>query len=201
MFNCPSRRHPISYAKPWDGTFIAHNAANNPADDNVAGRLDYAINCGSQRTHYYFGGPSPTSSLLADSDSYTGWHDTRGLNGLSFERSEIRPAHVRDGSSQTILVAEKYLDPDHYATGRYGADNETWCTGFNNDNHRTTNEGPMQDQAGFPNGSRFGSVHPANYNAAFCDGSVRAMSYSIDPAVHSLLGSRSDGEVIDSTDF
>jgi prepilin-type N-terminal cleavage/methylation domain-containing protein len=50
MFNCPSRRAPIPYPNAWDGTtFLAFNAADNPADNNVAGRIDYAMNCGHQQ--------------------------------------------------------------------------------------------------------------------------------------------------------
>ena len=187
MYNCPTRRHPIPYPKPWDGTFIAHNAARNPADDNTAGRLDYAINCGAQAGNQYFGGPSLGSIDLANSDAWGSWHNTSGLSGVSYERSELRPAHIGDGTSNTILVAEKYLNPHHYATGRDAADNETWCTGFNNDNHRTTYQVPLQDRDGYGSGSRFGSAHSANYNAAFCDGSVRSLSYSIDLQTHRPL--------------
>ena len=45
--------------------------------------------------------------------------------------------------------------------------------------------------------SRFGSAHEAGFNMAFCDGTVRKMSYSIDPTIHMQLGHRSDGEPTD----
>ncbi len=32
---------------------------------------------------------------------------------------------------------------------------------------------------------------------AFCDGSVQMINYTIDPLVHSYLGDRNDGQVID----
>ena len=199
LYNCPTRRHPIPYLKPVWGSQIAYNAAENPAGDNTAGRLDYAINCGAQPRNEYGGGPAPTSSVLADSDSSSYWHDTSELSGISYERSQLTPAHIGDGTSNTILVAEKYLNPYDYATGEDPADNETWCTGFNNDNHRTTYLVPLQDRDGYRSTTRFGSAHSANYNAAFCDGSVRAMSYSIDAQTHRLLGSRRDGEVVDTS--
>lgn len=43
---CPSRRDAVPFAKPADGLFIAHNASDNPPDDNKAGRSDYAVNAG-----------------------------------------------------------------------------------------------------------------------------------------------------------
>ena len=39
----------------------------------------------------------------------------------------------------------------------------------------------------------FGSAHTAGFHMAFCDGSVRKMNFSIDPALHKQLGNRNDG--------
>ena len=36
---------------------------------------------------------------------------------------------------------------------------------------------------------------------AFCDGSVRMVSYTIDPEVHRRLGNRQDGLLIGGGDF
>jgi prepilin-type processing-associated H-X9-DG protein len=46
---------------------------------------------------------------------------------------------------------------------------------------------------------RFGSAHSSGFNATFCDGSVRLISYTIDPNTHKALGNRQDGKVIDAT--
>ena len=58
------------------------------------------------------------------------------LTGVSFQRSEVKIKHLTDGTSHTYIIGEKYINPNHYETGPDGADNETWCTGFNNDNFR-----------------------------------------------------------------
>jgi len=40
---------------------------------------------------------------------------------------------------------------------------------------------------------RFGSAHPDGCNFVYCDGSVRLISYSIDPEVHRAVSNRRDG--------
>ena len=79
------------------------------------------------------------------------------MTGICFERSEIR--NVIDGASNTYLIGEKYINADHYATGRDPSDNEGWCTGYNNDNYRNGHYLPLQDRAGYTSTMRFGSVH------------------------------------------
>ena len=60
---------------------------------------------------------------------------------------------------------------------------------------------PMQDSPGVADNVRFGSAHAAACNMVFCDGSVHAISYSIDPEIHRRLGNRSDGQPIDASQF
>jgi prepilin-type N-terminal cleavage/methylation domain-containing protein len=192
LMNCPSRRRSVLYPKPWNGTFVAYNANSS----NVAARSDYAANSGSQGADQYFGGPT----TLAEGDrTGFGWHDTTASNGISFERSEVRMAHVRDGTTSTIMFGEKYLNPDHYATGNSGADNESMYTGYNNDIFRSTHTSYriMQDKPGTECTYRFGSAHPVGCHFALCDGSVRQLNYNIDPTLFSRLGNRRDGTPVD----
>ncbi len=46
----------------------------------------------------------------------------------------------------------------------------------------------------------FGSAHPASFQMAFCDGSVRSMSYDIDVNTHRLLGNRCDKLILQGFD-
>jgi prepilin-type processing-associated H-X9-DG protein len=120
--------------------------------------------------------------------------------GLSFERSLVKPATIIDGASNTIMIGEKYLSPLNYAMGNTGHDNESMYTGYNNDQFRSTNASfpPLQDREGYDNGYPFGGPHSSGCNFAFCDGSVRTISYSISPTAFQTLGSRNGREVAPS---
>jgi hypothetical protein len=59
----------------------------------------------------------------------------------------------------------------------------------------------MQDTPGQDLTLCFGSAHIAGWHAAFCDGSVHLMSFSIDMYTHQNLGSRNDGNPVDASKF
>jgi len=200
LMNCPSRRRSVLYAKPVNGRFIAFNATKNTKPNNTAARGDYAANSGSQSRDEYFRGPK--SLAKGDNPNYGGWHNPANSNGISFERSEIRMAHVLDGTTRTIMLGEKYLNPDQYFSGRCPADNENMYTGFNNDNFRSTKASRpiLQDTPGYTSTYRFGSAHPVGTHFVFCDGSVHRLNYAMDSKVYSQLGNRKDdlpGDIFD----
>lgn len=126
-----------------------------------------------------------------------------------FQRSEIQIRHITDGTTRTYLCGEKYLWVDQYEGGKDTGDNETWCTGHNNDNLRTTGWDasnpsrylPRLDMSGpeelAEHGSIFGSAHPAGWHVAYCDGHTETMSFDIDPLVHRYNGNRHDGNTSD----
>jgi prepilin-type N-terminal cleavage/methylation domain-containing protein len=198
LFNCPSRRPCMLFPKPVDGTFVAYNATPNSSSDNVAAREDYAINCGSQSFNEYDGGPGS----LEAAKTYA-WRADSLFTGVSYQGSEVTLSEVSDGTTNTILIGEKYINPDHYSTGLDGGDNENLYTGFNNDNFRITNRSytPMQDQSGYGSTLRFGSVHPGGCFFVLCDGSVRMVNYSINPEIYACLGNRKDGVPISSGSY
>ena len=215
LINCPSRRPAQVYPKPKDGLSIAHNSARNPAGDNVAGRTDYAINYGDfneewpqefpggsagvPKSNYNFAASFPwkTTELGWTIPTPTEPEKIFKYTGISFRRSEVGMQHVTDGTSRTYLIGEKFLIPENYETGEDGADNETWCTGFNNDNFRSTFDPPGRDRIGLPprlcQGNIFGSVHSAGWYASWCDGHVDLIDYDIDILVHRGNGNRADG--------
>ncbi len=65
---------------------------------------------------------------------------------------------------------------------------------------------PNFDNTGSPNQKTpyqciFGSAHSGIVNFAFCDGSTKSISVSIDPLTHRYLGERSDGKILDDADI
>lgn len=205
---CPTRRNG-KFVNDAKKTKFANNSANNPAGDpGYVGRSDYAANAGD----YSIGsGNSGPGSLLTPQMVYT-WltvnktglltqtpemnpNGTGEFTGVSFQRSEIKFQHVEDGTSHTYLCGEKYLNPENYENGLDTGDNETWCTGHNNDNFRTTFDPPKRDTNGPENGTIFGSAHPTSWQVAYCDGHVESIDFDIDPKVHKSRGNRKDGSV------
>jgi hypothetical protein len=217
VFRCPSRRLSLLGLKPVDGAFYAHNAGNGP-EPVVAGRSDYAICVGDRlfvETGKFPGGAAdysaidgtpgyawcineaggPIAGVACTGGTYGDTLPPGGMTGISFQRSEIAVQHVTDGTSNTYLVGEKYLNPDNYETGQDGGDNETWCTGFNNDNFRTAFHAPQVDTPGVGGDihtTRFGSAHAAGWHVSWCDGHVTFESYDIDRLVHRGNANRTD---------
>jgi prepilin-type N-terminal cleavage/methylation domain-containing protein len=184
LFNCPSRRTGGPYPN------VAHPASSPYYDSDtvpLVARGDYAANAGNQAADEFFGGP--TSLAQGDDPNYA-WPSTDQLTGIIFQRSAISIQDITRGTSNTYLLGEKYLNPDSYATGTDGADNENLYTGFDNDNYRSTDYPLLQDRKGYANTFSFGSAHRAGANMLNCDGSVHFIQYTVDPAVHFAAGSR-----------
>jgi len=115
----------------------------------------------------------------------------------------IKFARITDGTSKTMMIAEKYVRTDLY-TGGCSSDDAGWTDGWDPDVMRSTGVPPLQD-GGFdqltdrespaPMGTawwefHFGAAHPGGINAAYADGSVRSISYDVDLDVFNALGTR-----------
>ena len=74
-------------------------------------------------------GRGPNSLNHGDSGAYT-FPNAALANGVSFSRVTMRFAHITDGTSNTYLVGEKYLNPDRYESGMsFGDDQGPVCIG------------------------------------------------------------------------
>lgn len=216
VFNCPSRRAAIPYPTSLPTNLASHNMNFT----ELSGKLDYAINAGDHHTFWFDAGPSSLlyweryfrATEIGDpipgrgGQAYSPLTGEEGYDGVSFEGSEVSLRHVTDGASNTYLIGEKYLSVDHYATNRHGGDNLAWCTGFDANAFRSGHFVPRQDSPGFlpvdayPGWSPghldariFGSPHAGGLHMAFCDGSIRTLSYDVEQTVHMAGANRHDG--------
>lgn len=133
---------------------------------------------------------------LAKNDEYGeymggGWAWTKtdyAANGLLIHGQPLfsRVQTIRDGTSNTILVGEKGLNPLLYDTGTWFND-EPFFLG-NTPGSRRTGTMIFKDSAGPLMQNNWGSTHPGGAQFLFADGSLHVLHYeTADSVVHALL--------------
>jgi prepilin-type N-terminal cleavage/methylation domain-containing protein/prepilin-type processing-associated H-X9-DG protein len=209
MMNCPTRRPAITYPYLGSGTWTGYGSS-------VVSRLarsDYAANIGCPCNQPAFPATLPAAASLTQTNTWP--VQTPTSTGISFFRSELKMTEITDGTSNTYMLGEKYLNSDRYLDGNDYSDLESMYGGYNDDLYRSTEypdpppnpkpaptQNPMQDIPGYgPDSYRFGSAHSTSLNMAFCDGSVTPIAYSIDPVIHCRLGNRMDGKPINGNAY
>lgn len=130
-------------------------------------------------------------------DSTTNWPPLDSQSGVNF-LAEVEIRHIEDGTSNTYMVGEKFLDSLAYQGGEpaNGGDNHSYYSGWDWDTQRFATDAwpPLPDSPGADFYTMFGSAHPSTWHALYCDGSVRAMSYDIDANAHKAFANRFDGK-------
>lgn len=174
-FFCPSRRGP---------TVVQYNSTIDHA------LMDYAaavpgFNGASESLTMWQGGDFalPTNSV------YNGV-----IVRAKTKSGSVSASRIDDGLSNTMVLGEKRLMPEAYTVGDWH-DDRGWTDGWDPDIMRVTVTRPIPDG---PNvtGYEFGSAHSNGINAAFADGSVRVLSYSINILTFNCLGDRRDGRTL-----
>jgi prepilin-type N-terminal cleavage/methylation domain-containing protein len=156
--------------------------------------------------------PSVTSSIAINDYSGNGgttggwWSITGAPNTfdgpLMPTGKVVTFASIADGTSNTLLVAEKWVGIQYYGqTLGTCIDNEGWTNGWDNDTvSYYTNSQQSNPQSDFddawPCGNIFGSAHAGAMQAIFCDGSVHTIPYSIDNTAWHYLCQMNDGQVV-----
>jgi prepilin-type N-terminal cleavage/methylation domain-containing protein len=170
-------------------------------------RGDYAVNAGDGEPNprllmiwpLNFDGPES----LTEANRLTQKNEWPKLptdwTGISWLRRGIQMAELSDGSSHVFLFGEKHVMRAGYHTGTDWGDNEPMFSGFNNDNHRSTNpQWPLlRDSAAKMSIGSFGASHSTGANFVLTDGSVHQIAYGIDSRTYRLLGNRRDGENVE----
>jgi prepilin-type N-terminal cleavage/methylation domain-containing protein len=120
---------------------------------------------------------------------------------------------IPDGTSRTLVIAEKYVRSDLYQGGG-PSDDHGWSEGWDTDVIRSTCFAPLPDNDGyqFQNlGSDdvfgaekdilyFGSAHTSGFHGVFADSSLRTLNYDIDVTIFNGMGTRAGEEVTPGTD-
>ena len=208
VMNCSSRRPAVAHpSNKWIRFVNLKRVA----------RADYAINGGEHIGPVLPGNPGHLQTLSIDNGIAQPYqpmepsNNPPGDNGLvSIEVGpnmgsvvRLKLKNVTDGLSNTYLAGEKYMSAEHYMTGFDPGDVHPMLS---DPGYCTTRYGgqmlpPEQDQPGKINMRVFGSAHSGSWNTLLCDGSVHAISYSIDPTTHGRLANRRDGDVVGLSDF
>ncbi|MBE6426558.1 MAG: DUF1559 domain-containing protein [Planctomycetaceae bacterium] len=186
VFNCPSRRAAKTYPYALGAKLI------NTTPCTMTGKLDYCGNGGdTSNGNWNSAGYGTSPSTIADGRTKL---KSITCSGVTFFKSVVTFGQIRDGSSNTYLVGEKYLNSNDYETGKDGGDDIVVYCGNDEDIIRSGNSQPAQDRMGVANHSIFGSAHAGTFGMTMCDGSTQRVSYSIDAETHRLLANKSDGK-------
>jgi len=167
--------------------------ANGPSD--VFGVNDYAGNGGTYGT----------------------WNNQSKANNsldgplLPSTGSVVTFGNITDGSSNTLLVGEKWVNVTYYNQATQCIDNEGWTNGWDNDTicfsgtEAYAPNGPVLPLSDFQSawscGLIFGSAHTEGFGTVFCDGSVHFIHYTIDPTNWTYLCCINDGNTVDESNF
>ena len=231
MYYCPSRRPPTK--SPTQGTYLMDYAAAVPAQ--TRSQRTTAVNwltpnaawgitgcaLGSNQFWGSTGGnlrfeTDMTAPNLTSSPSYVGYmgvivrseycQSCPREKNLGFY-SKISFQQITDGSSNTLVLGEKRLQPSLYEIGDWH-DDKGWSDGWDPDTLRSTHcqPAPDQDMTGASNGRdalpySFGGGHTEMFNAGFADASVRSVRFDVDVELLNRLANRADGEETDMGAF
>jgi prepilin-type N-terminal cleavage/methylation domain-containing protein/prepilin-type processing-associated H-X9-DG protein len=193
VLHCPTRRPAMAYPNAETPLNIMPIA--------TAARTDYAANGGmvpvmtdNDAYNIWWNPGNPLGNgdpSFADAPGFA-WPSPPQYDGVVYATSMTTMSDIRDGASNTYLMGEKYLNSDDYFNYKDDGNNTPCYTGYDWDTVRWSAGGPRQDQRK-SDWNNFGSAHPGALNMAMCDGSVRAVSYSIDLGTHNRLCNRHDG--------
>jgi len=176
---CPSRRAPTIYeASPTSRHFLIDYAGNG-------GYVDTSVNKTAANTGIFV---------------ETTYATTTGLTPTT-----VSQGRIRNGSSNTMLIGEKSVSVPGNVGGIDDGDKISGYYGYGYHSIRYANSNPRQDGAvpvtAQDTNFYYGSAHPGGMNAAFCDGSVKTITYGIGLDVFKAISDRNNTVPKDLSDI
>jgi type II secretory pathway pseudopilin PulG len=171
---CPTRRAPgVAPASP------NYSFCSQPilvAGDSLTeiAHNDYAANAGDNFQYF-----SPWPDSLAAVPNFNWGKAYEDNTGITCMHHQFTIKEITDGTSKTILIGEKAVNPDAYFTGLNGGDDQGPFAGDDDDPVRYAMDGVFRDRRGVDGSWHFGSAHATTFNVVLCDGSVHAVSFDI----------------------
>lgn len=177
---CPTRRTPTSGVR----LSITGDVLQGTSDPNVPGALGDYVAC--------TGDPSGVIDYLP---SMVTAPDQPANGAFIYKGGNLSFNDIRDGLSNTLFVGEKHIPNSNFGN----APDSSIYNGDNGSSHKQAGSGAPLAKG--PSGSgQFGSYHPGICQFVLGDGSIRALSVSIDVANLGYLANRQDGHAI-SADY
>jgi prepilin-type N-terminal cleavage/methylation domain-containing protein len=133
-------------------------------------------------------------------------HTPGGLGTWNFE-ARVNMASVTDGTSNTIMVGERYMARRSYQADDWGGEPITrgfgWgiarrCRGLPQPDsvNRIQGQSTSPNDGGGPVNERLGSAHTTGLGVTMADGSVRFLRYGLDLTVYQNMCIRDDGNAV-----
>ena len=192
LYYCPSRVRTVWLSK--DG-----NARYGFAHPEGGALSDYAISAGDGLQDHWIA--LRASNGVAYKPDITSGNPRCCGDFFENWRLVLAFKHVTDGLSKTLLIGEKFVHRDHQGETLWG-DGSFWTGDSSRPTARTA--GPQYplalsdtDPTVFPGGLSFGGTHFGGVcQFVLVDGSVHALSPTINTTVLGYLANRKDGQVI-----
>ena len=209
-YYCPSRRRPFvrTGIGPWGNHFTWQESTTGTLGPSVSGgqnvaAMDYVLAMAEPRTGQTIDPRDPTALTSTYVPPYNDWTATglivRSGFGFNTNRWCSLDGGVPDGTTNTIMFAEKFMRPSEY-TGWGQGDQADHTCGWDRITRRNGNFQPMQDYNiptwtawNSPPDGAFGSAHPGSFNAVMGDRSIRRIRYSVNVGVLTRACVRDDG--------
>ena len=179
-FNCPSRKDGrlTPLAKDWP--------YRNAAQTDASATISYGANWGDTVIKFTSG----PKTMSEEPGPYV-----KGT-GVVYWHSRLRPNHISDGLSKTYFVTEYRwsVDPKRpEILENYYGYGVPLAGGFmTTATHVPTKDGIQDGRLEIEQLGQMGSAHPAGFNVAMCDGSVRTQAYEIEVTENRRFAKRDD---------